>query len=57
MQVEGVSDVKTYQTERYANKLAKEFVTKNLLAMIVVRHMETGRMEFLKKRLRKVNVF
>ena len=40
MQVEGVSDVKTYQTERYANKLAKEFVTKNLLAMIVVRHME-----------------
>ena len=41
MQVEGVSDVKTYQTERYANKLAKEFVTKNLLAMIVVRHMET----------------
>ncbi len=41
MRVEGVSDVKTYQTERYANKLAKEFVTKNLLAMIVVRHMET----------------
>ena len=40
MQVEGVSDVKTYQTERYANKRAKEFIKKNLLAMVVVRHME-----------------
>ena len=28
--------MKTYQNERYANKLAKEFVSKNLLAMIVV---------------------
>ena len=40
MRVEGVSDVKTYQTERYANKRAKEFIKKNLLAMVVVRHME-----------------
>lgn len=41
MRVEGVSDVKTYQTERYANKRAKEFIKKNLLAMVVVRHMES----------------
>ena len=40
MRVEGVSDVKTYQTERYANKLAKEFVKENLLAMVIVQHME-----------------
>ena len=32
--------MKTYQTERYANKRAKEFIKKNLLAMVVVRHME-----------------
>jgi hypothetical protein len=32
--------VKTYQTERYANKRAKEFIKDNLLAMVVVRHME-----------------
>ena len=33
--------MKTYQTERYANKRAKEFIKKNLLAMVVVRHMES----------------
>lgn len=33
--------MKTYQNERYANKLAKEFVKENLLAMVVVQHMET----------------
>lgn len=32
--------MKTYQNERYANKLAKDFVSKNLLAMIVVQHIE-----------------
>lgn len=32
--------MKTYQTERYANKRAKEFIKDNLLAMVVVRHME-----------------
>ena len=33
--------MKTYQNERYANKLAKDFVSKNLLAMIVVQHVES----------------
>ena len=33
--------MKTYQNERYANKLAKEFIRDNLLAMIVVQHVET----------------
>lgn len=33
--------MKTYQNERYANKLAKEFVKENLLAMVVVQHKET----------------
>ena len=33
--------MKTYQNERYANKLAKEFVKENLLAMVIVQHMET----------------
>lgn len=37
MQVEGVRKMKTYQTERYANKFVKE----NLLAMVVVQHKET----------------
>jgi hypothetical protein len=32
--------MKTYQNERYANKLAKEFVRNNLLAMVVVQHVE-----------------
>ena len=32
--------MKTYQNERYANKLAKEFVKENLLAMVVVQHVE-----------------
>jgi hypothetical protein len=32
--------MKTYQNERYANKLSKEFVKNNLLAMIVVQHVE-----------------
>lgn len=32
--------MKTYQNERYANKLAKEFVKDNLLAMVIVQHME-----------------
>jgi hypothetical protein len=32
--------MKTYQNDRYANKLAKEFVKNNLLAMIVVQHVE-----------------
>ena len=40
MQVEGVRNMKTYQNERYANKLAKEFVKDNLLAMVIVQHME-----------------
>ena len=33
--------MKTYQNERYANKLAQKFIKDNLLAMIVVQHMET----------------
>lgn len=32
--------MKTYQNEKYANKVAKDFVNKNLMAMIVVRHVE-----------------
>ena len=40
MQVEGVRNMKTYQTERYANKLAQKFIKDNLLAMIVVQHVE-----------------
>lgn len=32
--------MKTYQNERYANKLAQKFIKDNLLAMIVVQHVE-----------------
>jgi hypothetical protein len=34
--------MKTYQNERYANKLAQKFIKDNLLAMIVVQHVEMG---------------
>lgn len=32
--------MKTYQNERYANKLAQKFIQENFLAMVVVQHVE-----------------
>ena len=34
--------MKTYQNERYANKLAQKFIQENFLAMVVVQHVEKG---------------